>query len=247
MPQIHRTRFKQDIVAEFLFPRTPSTKVIIFCDGMPSLPSKKQLMTYWAKKGYWVIHPRYRGTWESGGEFLQDSPEKDILNVVDELSQGLTSLWDGVHYALDPKEIYLIGGSFGGAAAILASRDPRITKVVVVSPVVDWTAPSPEEPLHTFGITVQQCFGYGYRFTQANWNKLLSGNFYNPVRHTGEIDGQKLMIIHAADDMIVTSKEVVAFAEKTKSTIHLLKRGGHLSSRMLTRWPWSRRVKKFFS
>ena len=33
----------------------------------------------------------------------------------------------------------MIGGSFGGAAALLASLDPRVKKVIANCPVVDWS------------------------------------------------------------------------------------------------------------
>ena len=68
-----RTRFKHQIVAEFLPPTRPrkKQKVIILCDGMPSMPRKQALMEFLAAKGYWVFYPRYRGSWESGGQFLR--------------------------------------------------------------------------------------------------------------------------------------------------------------------------------
>ena len=52
---------------------------------MPSIPSKQPLSDFLAAKGFWVIYPRYRGAWESGGEFLAKSPHEDILDVLDEL------------------------------------------------------------------------------------------------------------------------------------------------------------------
>src|SRR5215472_977306 len=68
-----RTRFKQDIIAEFVDPSRPQKKqkLIILCDGMPSMPSKQPLAEFLAAKGFWVIYPRYHGAWESGGEFLE--------------------------------------------------------------------------------------------------------------------------------------------------------------------------------
>src|ERR1035441_9301255 len=67
-----RTRFKLNIVTEFLPPaRTGKTqKAIILCDGMPSIPRKQPLAEFLAAKGHWVFYPRYRGAWESGGEVL---------------------------------------------------------------------------------------------------------------------------------------------------------------------------------
>jgi hypothetical protein len=40
------------------------------CDSMPSIPRKQPLSDFLTGKGFWVIYPRYRGAWESGGEFF---------------------------------------------------------------------------------------------------------------------------------------------------------------------------------
>jgi cephalosporin-C deacetylase-like acetyl esterase len=45
----------------------------------------------------------------------------------------------GRRFSLAPDELFVIGGSFGGAAAILASLDPRVKKVIANCPVVDWS------------------------------------------------------------------------------------------------------------
>jgi uncharacterized repeat protein (TIGR03803 family) len=50
-----------------------------FDDGMPSIPRKQPLSEFLAAKGFWVIYPRYRGAWESSGEFLAKSSHEDIL------------------------------------------------------------------------------------------------------------------------------------------------------------------------
>ena len=78
---IPRTRFG-DIVAEFLPPKGKRKKVreriVIVYGGMPGSPSKKSLLEFFSRKGFWIISPRYRGSWESGGEFLKYSPETDV-------------------------------------------------------------------------------------------------------------------------------------------------------------------------
>jgi hypothetical protein len=86
-----RTRFKEQIVAEFLPPTRPGKrqKLIILCDGMPSIPRKRPLSEFLAAKGFWVIYPRYRGAWESGGEFLSRSPHEDILEILDVFPRSL--------------------------------------------------------------------------------------------------------------------------------------------------------------
>ena len=110
-----RTRFKKEIVAEFVPPSRHSRKAIIFCGGMPGIPAKKELLLFFAKKNYWIFFPRYRGSWESGGSFLKLSPEQDILDIIDGLPRGFRDLWSGKTMRVKPEKVYLFGSSFGGA------------------------------------------------------------------------------------------------------------------------------------
>jgi pimeloyl-ACP methyl ester carboxylesterase len=136
-----RTRFKNEIVAEFLPPTRKMMKqrLIILCDGMPSIPRKQSLAEFLAGKGFWVTYPRYRGAWESGGEFMARSPHEDILDVLNELPTELEDIAFGRRFRLAPDQVFVIGGSFGGAAAILLSLDPRVKRVVANCPLVDWS------------------------------------------------------------------------------------------------------------
>jgi pimeloyl-ACP methyl ester carboxylesterase len=136
-----RTRFREQIVAEFLPPKRErkTQKLIILCDGMPSIPRKQSLSEFLAATGFWVIYPRYRGTWESGGEFLKQSPHEDILDIIADLPKELEEIAFGQRFRLSPKQIFVIGGSFGGAAALLASLDPKVSRVIANCPVVDWS------------------------------------------------------------------------------------------------------------
>src|SRR5580693_6681459 len=97
-----RTRFRNEIVAEFLPPSRPRKrhKLIILCDGMPSIPRKQPLSEFLADRGYWVLYPRYRGAWESDGQFLERSPHEDIHDVIDELPKGVQDIAFGQRLAL---------------------------------------------------------------------------------------------------------------------------------------------------
>lgn len=240
-----RTQFKKEIIAEFLIPKRASAKVIIFCDGIPSVPSKKTLLEFFAKKGYWVFHPRYRGSWESQGQLLQFSPEKDILDVIDQLPKGFKSIGENKIYKINPKKLYIFTSSFGGPAGILASRNPAVTKVVAFAPVIDWQTPSKSETIDSLGQFTKKAFGEGYRFTQKNWNKLKNGTFYNPIKYAKEIDGRKIFIIHAKDDESVSWKPAKKFARLTGAKLLLLPKGGHLSSSNFSEPKFYRQIKKF--
>lgn len=246
-----RTRFKGEIVAEFLPPAKAHKRqrVIILCDGMPSSPRKQPLCEFLSQNGYWVFYPRYRGTWESDGVFLERSPHEDIWDVIDELPKGVREVTFGKKFSVNPDEIFVIGGSFGGAAAVLASLHPRVKKVVANCPVVDWSILSHSEKKETsnksYVAYVREAFGNGYRITEKNWNKLRNGTFYNPAHHLDEIIPGKVMMFHAKDDLYVPWRSVERFAKKTGIKLNLFARGGHLSTQATVHRYWTR-IQKFF-
>jgi len=239
-----RTRFNRDIVTEFL-PPAGSAKIqraIILCDGMPSIPRKQPLAEFLSRKGYWVFYPRYRGAWESGGEFLKRSPHLDILDVIGGLNKEFRELAFGRRFRLRANEVSVIGGSFGGAAAILSSLDPRVKKAVANCPVVDWAILSGEQKKETsnpsYAAYVRAAFGNGYRLSDRNWKKLSGGNFYNPIYHAREITASKVIMFHAQDDPYVPYRSVQQFARLTRVKLKLLRRGGHLSTDLIVREHW---------
>lgn len=246
-----RTRFKNELLAEFLPSSRPKKKqkLIILCDGMPSIPRKQPLSEFLAGKGFWVLYPRYRGAWESGGEFLAKSPHEDVLDVLDELPKELEEIAFGQRFLLAPDQVFVIGGSFGGAAAILLSLDARVKRVVANCPVVDWgildEAEKAETSKQNYAEYIRQAFGNAYRLSDANWRKLRSGTFYNPWNHRNEIDGSKVLMFHAKDDPNVPYTRTKNFAEITGAKLKTLRRGGHISTDYIVRKYW-RDIEKSF-
>jgi esterase/lipase len=242
--QMLRARFARDVVTEFLPPagRGKKERVIILCDGMPSIPRKQPLAEFLSAKGYWVFYPRYRGAWESGGEFLERSPHEDILEVIEGFQNGFRELAFGRKFRVRAEEIFVIGGSFGGSAALLCSLNERVKKVVANCPVVDWAILPGEQKKETsnksYAAYIRNAFGQAYRLSDRNWKKLSNGKFYNPTYHATEITGGKIMMFHAQDDPYVPYRTVVKFAKRTGAKLKLLRRGGHLSTDMIVRKYW---------
>lgn len=216
---------------------------------MPSIPRKQSLAEFLAARGFWVIYPRYRGAWESDGKFLEKSPHQDILDVLDALPGELQDFAFGERFRLSPEEIYVIGGSFGGAAAILLSLEPRIRRAVANCPVVDWSildkAEKAETSKESYAEYIREAFGNAYRLSDVNWNKLRRGDFYNPWHHRSEIIGSKLMLFHAKDDPNVPYERTREFAQLTQATIQTIQHGGHISTDYVVRKYWAK-IRKFF-
>jgi pimeloyl-ACP methyl ester carboxylesterase len=246
-----RTRFRNQIVAEFLPPSRPRKiqELIILCDGMPSIPRKQTLCEFLAGKGYWVLYPRYRGAWESGGQFLANSPHEDILDILDDLPKEIEELAFRRRFRLSPDQVFVIGGSFGGTAAILASLDPRVSRVIANCPVVDWKILNRSEKVETSNENyceyIREAFGNAYRLSNANWEKLKGGTFYSPWHHRTEISGSKVMIFHPKDDPHVPYEGSRKFAQITGVYLKCLPRGGHISTDYIVRRHWAE-IKKFF-
>ncbi|MFW5853213.1 MAG: alpha/beta hydrolase family protein [Patescibacteria group bacterium] len=243
---ILRTRFKKDIVAEFLPPikQKTSNKVVIFAGGMPSYPGRRRnLLEHWSKKGYWVFLPRYRGSWESEGKMFKTEPSQDLIDVIDSLKKGFKNSWSGEKYKIDNPEVYIIGSSFGGAAALLAASNKYVKKVVALTPVVDWRVESKAEPVLKLMDFIKQGFGAAYRFTPGGWSKIRSGRFFNPATALN-LPGEKIMIIHTKDDQVVSIKPAEKLTEAIKAKMVIWSKGGHLSLSNLEQGGLSRRLKK---
>jgi len=239
-----RTLFKKQIVAEFLPPaRARKTdRVILLCDGMPSIPRKQPLVEFLSAKGFWVFYPRWRGAWESDGQFLERPPQQDLSDIIDELPHGVRETAFGEKFKLYPDRIFVIGGSFGGSAALLASLDPRVDKVIANCPVVDWSILRKEQKKETsnknYPAYIREAFGNADRLTEKNWNKLQSGTFFNPLHHINQFVSDKIVMFHAKDDPYIPWQSVSAFSSATGIKLRLLNRGGHLKTEHVVRTYW---------
>jgi pimeloyl-ACP methyl ester carboxylesterase len=225
-----RTRFTKDIVAEVMLPERQTGKVAIFCSGLPSVPHKRGVLEFLAAQGYVTIFPRYRGTWESEGSFLEKSPAQDIEDVINDLvhHKSIRDLATGERVSIKVSAVHLFGSSFGGPAVLMNSHLKVVKKIIAISPVIDWKKEGEDEPFDFFVRFTQDAFGGAYRLRQkSDWQKLIKTDFYDPIAHTDTINGKKILIIHAKDDTVVPVEPVIPFAEKTGATYYLKPHGGH--------------------
>lgn len=247
---MQRTRFKNEIVSEFLIPEGGADKVVIIASGAPTYPGKGgniDLAKFLVKRGFAVFIPRYRGTWESDGEFLKQELQQDIFDILDELPKGFVDLWTHEEHNIDPKFVAVIGGSFGGPAAFFAAKDPRVSVVIAVCPVVDWTAESLDEPFDILVHFTEKAFGGAYRVSPETWEKLEKGEIYNPVSHVTELKkyADKIWIVHTMEDRSVLPEPVLNFAKELDCKITSLKKGGHSGASLLMKWSLRRKMLKY--
>lgn len=233
-----RTSFAQDIIADVFLPEKQTGKIAILAGGLPSSPTKSDTLRFLSALGYVAIFFRYRGSWESKGNFLKHSPAKDIEDIISDLKTK-KKLYDVFSQKFTPikvSSIHLFGSSFGGPAVILNSKNPLVKKVIALSPVLDWqTLENGSEPSSSHFRFIEEGYGGAYRVEKnRDWKKLLRPDFYNPLTCTHQIDGKKVMIIHAKDDTIVSHTTLDPFAQTTGATFYLKPKGGHFGLRDMT-------------
>jgi len=198
-----------------------------------------------AKKNYWVFHIRYRGTWESKGEFLVNSPVQDVFGIIDELPKGFVDIWSKQEFKVNSESVFVMGASFGGTTALMSSLDSRIKKVVVICPVVDWKDESGEESNEDLKEQIQVGYPGAHHFNEENWQKLINTSFFNLVDYINKFDSSKILSIHAKDDKIVMYSGVEKFMKKIGVQFITRKKGGHLSSSIIMNFFIFRKIEKF--
>lgn len=230
---IYRNKYK-GVLSEFAFLEgTKPTHAIILCEGLPSTPKRQDVIEYLANQGFLVFQPRYRGTWESDGEFLAEDPVIDIRDVVEVIkSNNIQELFNMNTFVFDIQHISVIGASLGGSVALSSIFIPEVQKVVALSPVVNFKTFNTsyhEQDLKQIGEFMLRAFTNGYRFTRENWTRLLDGEIIHPVEVNTDEMREKIFIIQCKDDNTVNYIPVINFAEKMKVRYKLLLTGGHFS------------------
>jgi len=237
--QVHpiRTVFAGDIIADVLLPEHQTGKIAILAGGLPSSPSKNDVLRFLSALGYVTIFFRYRGSWESKGNFLEQSPAKDIEDILSDLKtqKKIYDVFSQTWIPIKVSFVYLFGSSFGGPAVILNSKNPLVKKVIALSPVLDWKElENSNEPLDPYVRFLEAGYPGAYRVKNArDWKKLLRPDFYNPIT-SDSIVGKKIMILHAKDDTNVPYNSVIPFARTTGATYYLKPKGGHFGLRHIT-------------
>jgi len=240
-----RTRFGKDIVAEFQPPLRAGKKqkVILLCDGMPSIPRKTGSGRISFPQGLLGDSPAL--PWHVGKrrQVSREISASGYSRCDRRAAEGIRDVAFGQRFTVAPDEIFVIGGSFGGAAAILASLDPRVKKVIANCPVVDWSILPKSEKAETsnpnYAAYIREAFGNAYKLSDRNWKKLSSGRFYNPTHHIEELTASKILMFHAKDDPYVPYASVKRFARRTGAKLKSFQRGGHLSTERTVQKHWS--------
>jgi esterase/lipase len=206
MIQINSFKYKKLFFTYIFSKNTPSKGTIILLDGLPSNPSTKaNLMRELSEKGYDVFFPRYEGTWESDGTFLERAPSEGIIEFIKKLKDGINI--EGKNY--NNNKIFLFGASFGGGVALDISTKEDVGKICVVSPVISFKKVNGIETLEDYLIKTRS---KDYRFDPRGWKKLLEDQIWN-LRESKVKKPSKVWIGTGKNDDQIKEGDVRAFGK----------------------------------
>lgn len=132
----YKARDGLEIAAVLTLPRGSSARnlpLILMPHGGPSARDEEE-WDWWsqflAERGYAVIKPNYRGSTGYGTPFLDKAEGQWGLAMQDDLNDAVKALVDqGI---ADPKRVCIVGGSYGGYAALRAAqRDGKLFRCAV--------------------------------------------------------------------------------------------------------------------
>lgn len=200
-----------------------SNKAIVLLDGLPSVPYAKDLMQDLANLGYSVFYPRYKGTWESDGEFLKRNPALDIDELIENLVGGIELQSESIIF----NEINIIASSFGGSVALCLKDHSQLNKIIALSPVYDYPS---IESLNTLSSYIRNVFTAAYRYSDVNWQKLLDGELINPSANLSKYDfTKKITVFAGTDDHQVELLPLVQFCKGNSISVIEIRDVGHIS------------------
>ena len=217
-------------------PKTKNSKLIIILPGLPEYPLPKELMFKLADRGYYIIYPRYHGTFESGGDFLSKSPAYDILDLIKYLKKrkDFLELYNKKKFIIDFKEIIVLASSFGGSVALhLAKLTKDVNRYIIIAPVLDFENHGKkykEQDLKNLGKFLKEGFPFLYRFKEIDYEKLLKGKIIPSAFQELNKLSENIILVHGSADEIVSIENTKSFIKKfPKAKLIKLDGEGHLS------------------
>ncbi len=198
---------------------------IVFCCGLPQYLDKYHpLVTQITRLGYNLFVPRYRGTFESDGDF-------SVLSSVQAIEDGISLANEGEAIELFNESkitwnrqvpLYVMGFSYGSLPALL-SFNGKIDKTVLVCPFIDahfhLGDASGENVRETFTF-IERAYPHLYRLNSDQVIKDLLNTMLPDKK-------ENLVIVSARGDTSIPRQEINLLLKKYPDARFIEKDGGH--------------------
>ncbi len=227
MTYILKTKFPNGIFGEFILQQKQADSIIIL-SGFPSNNIYDDLMKFLYDEGFHVFFLRYPGMYQSEGIFLEDGITEPLIEAIEEIKKGnVLNLWNNKNINFLSKEIHIMTGSFGGAVALNIAKQINIEKMILFSPVLDFSKHNKdgdEQDLNHLDTFVRRAYTHCIRMPSNNITKILA--------ELKELSGMpktksNILIFHDPTDKVVSVHKITKYVESTPKTSINLDYKGH--------------------
>lgn len=220
-----------DIFFEFLL-RDKASDAVFFLPGFPSSNKYDELMWYLHDRGFHVFTIRYRGSYQSKGEFLETDPVEDMLAFIQQIKKGtVVSLWDNKEFSFDIKRRILSASSYGGAvAAGTIAQTAYFNKAIFFAPVWDFAEHNmtyDEQDLAHLTQFTKRAFKNCYRLNCENIKmKIAEYPLMSKENYINDID-IPVLVFHGSKDKTVRIEHTKAICQQNQNIYLLEHSHGH--------------------
>lgn len=197
-------------------------EAVVLLDGFPSSNDREEEMRLLFQNGYNVFYPRYKGTFQSDGEFLKRDPSATMAEFLEYLQTGSTvNLWDEKQVSFQNSGFHLILGSFGGAVSLAVAHQFDVDSVVLFSPVWNFAEHNgtyEEQDISHLTSFVKRAYKHLFRFDFNNVKEEMVRFDSCKPSHYLPLSETVVGVFHDPDDSVVS-------VEHSRSYVPLLADG----------------------
>jgi esterase/lipase len=233
--------YYEEIFFEFLI-HNDKKDCIILLSGFPSSNQRDEIMHFFYEKGFNVFFPRFKGTFQSEGKFLETNPVSDLLSFIKELKKGYAkNLWDMNKINFKVGKIYVIGDSFSGAIACgLGACSKDVSKIILASPVLDYkkhNIDGNEQDLDALTLFVKRAYKNLYRYSFSSLQKQLDKfKEISPSFYLKSLN-KPILLLHDPNDNTVSIKHSKTLFKNMRNCKIIEANIGHGFRRVLSKYP----------
>jgi len=191
---------------------------------LPNQPHSQDFGENLAQEGFYVLQPRYLGSWESSGSFSIENCLKTVM--VSEkifLKKNAVESYSQKEITWDIKDIYILGSSFAPAIILSILHKLKTKKIICLSPLTDLTKHNSdskiiEQDLNFLYGFLKRGFGNAFRnFRKIDWDKFVKGRSKaNPIEHCLKFKDKQIFLLHGDLDKTVSIKRTKEYYNKIK-------------------------------
>lgn len=206
------------IVSELYVPTVHNGNTVIFLAGLPSFLGKNTITKKLVDKGCVVFQPYYSGSFDSAGSFQPSSCVRDIPRFIDMATKKThRELYYNQQLKINTKKIILMGTSYGSSIAALSWANKKVSRVILLSPVLTYNQDfiSSIDPSFNFSDQMKALLNLirkGYPFTyrikkMSEWNAFLFGKLkqQDPFSILQNKTKKSILIVHGQLDTSIPS------------------------------------------